>query len=328
VLFCNLLNLLIPFKFVGMLVVTIYRMLVGDIARFLIVYLILLYGFGTASYVLQQERPIDVNYENYPEERSPYAGTGPNAASLTFVWVTLGDNNFALEILNTKSPDVLMIIHLLFVVFTNVLLLNLLISMMGDTYATNKEKTHQQWILPVASFILYSEKCLMSDHYKAQCRAGIQDGIRMQDSHKEKYEKKKKKAEKERAEKKGGERQGLIPPGGPTETKPNKIKVPDTKYNDPLAWLKWLCFNGDPPFLSKNSRHLMQENRAGERYTMTLPGMALVDDNEFTKGHFDKAFHDLKHEVREMLSEQQEKQPGLTPQGYPIMHQQQRGYGF
>jgi hypothetical protein len=52
VLFSNLLNIMSSFKRVGFLVPTMYRMLTGDIFRFLWYYFILLWGFSLAMYVL------------------------------------------------------------------------------------------------------------------------------------------------------------------------------------------------------------------------------------------------------------------------------------
>jgi hypothetical protein len=59
VLFSNLLNIIIPFKFIGEMVVSMYRMLTGDILRFLCVYIVLLYGFASAMYVLVHENYVE-----------------------------------------------------------------------------------------------------------------------------------------------------------------------------------------------------------------------------------------------------------------------------
>ena len=52
VLFRNFLTIIAAFKFMGVLILTIYRMLMGDVLRFLIVYIVLLYSFAIALYVL------------------------------------------------------------------------------------------------------------------------------------------------------------------------------------------------------------------------------------------------------------------------------------
>jgi hypothetical protein len=55
VMFANLLNIIAIFEFVCIVVRTVYRMLTGDVLRFIIVYVVMLYGFGLAMYVLIHE---------------------------------------------------------------------------------------------------------------------------------------------------------------------------------------------------------------------------------------------------------------------------------
>mmetsp|Transcript_20079 Transcript_20079/g.31407 ORF Transcript_20079/g.31407 Transcript_20079/m.31407 type:complete len:162 (+) Transcript_20079:1185-1670(+) len=54
-LYGNLLNLLFPFKYFGMLLISIHHMLVGDVFTSLMVFLILLVGFSQATFVLLQK---------------------------------------------------------------------------------------------------------------------------------------------------------------------------------------------------------------------------------------------------------------------------------
>jgi predicted CDP-diglyceride synthetase/phosphatidate cytidylyltransferase len=50
--FSNFLQVISAFEFIGILVLTIYRMLTGDLLKFLLVYTTLLYGLALAIYVL------------------------------------------------------------------------------------------------------------------------------------------------------------------------------------------------------------------------------------------------------------------------------------
>jgi hypothetical protein len=50
--FCTLLPIISAYKFISVIVLTVYRMVTGDVLRFLVMYIILLYGFATAMYVL------------------------------------------------------------------------------------------------------------------------------------------------------------------------------------------------------------------------------------------------------------------------------------
>ncbi len=64
VMFSNLLNIITAFEFIGVLILTVYRMLTTDIFRFLIVYVILLYGFSIAMHVLVFDADLD-NSEDF-----------------------------------------------------------------------------------------------------------------------------------------------------------------------------------------------------------------------------------------------------------------------
>ncbi len=55
VMFSNLLLLISAFKAFGVLILTVYRMLTGDVFQFIVVYMILLYGFATALHVVSPE---------------------------------------------------------------------------------------------------------------------------------------------------------------------------------------------------------------------------------------------------------------------------------
>lgn len=63
-------------------------------------------------------------------------------------------------------------IYFVWVILTNVLLLNLLISMMGQTFSDNTQDTHNAWVFPVANFILRCETHIMSRRWKQSKRCG------------------------------------------------------------------------------------------------------------------------------------------------------------
>ena len=56
-LFCNSMSLLLPFRELGPLVVTIWRMAIGDTKNFLIIYVLALLGFSFAMCILSQVLP-------------------------------------------------------------------------------------------------------------------------------------------------------------------------------------------------------------------------------------------------------------------------------
>jgi hypothetical protein len=60
--FSTLLPIISAFKFISVIVLTVYRMVTGDVLRFLVIYIILLYGFATAMYVLVHDARPDPNH--------------------------------------------------------------------------------------------------------------------------------------------------------------------------------------------------------------------------------------------------------------------------
>jgi hypothetical protein len=70
-LYCNLLNLLLPFKSLGALIITVQRMLAGDVLRFVAVFTVLQCGFGLALLVLFQGGPDPAASHGWDQVRRP-----------------------------------------------------------------------------------------------------------------------------------------------------------------------------------------------------------------------------------------------------------------
>ncbi len=67
----------------------------------------------------------------------------PTQASLTMVWVSLGEVSSIVDVVASSfSPTVGLLVHIVWVIFTNVLMLNLLISMMAETFSNDASDTH------------------------------------------------------------------------------------------------------------------------------------------------------------------------------------------
>ncbi len=59
------------------------------------------------------------------------------------IWVSFGDVSDIVEPISySHAPGMGMAIHLMWLIFTNVLLLNLLISMMGERFRADRQRTH------------------------------------------------------------------------------------------------------------------------------------------------------------------------------------------
>jgi len=84
VMWSNLLNLIMPFKFFGIMAITTYKMLVGDVIRFLMVFVMTTMAFGLAMMVLFQksDSPGDIDDMDVP-----------GRSIIGMVWIAVGEVN-------------------------------------------------------------------------------------------------------------------------------------------------------------------------------------------------------------------------------------------
>jgi hypothetical protein len=147
-LFSNLLIVLMPFRYIGELVITIYRMFVGDIFRFVLVFAILQLGFSL-SVLLLARTAID---------SSRFSGDSFGPAFLHLLWLSLGDNlSDVSDGSGLESRGLIMAIYIVWIVVSTVLLLNLLITMMSRTFNEDSEDIHRVWVFPFAALVLRIE---------------------------------------------------------------------------------------------------------------------------------------------------------------------------
>jgi hypothetical protein len=96
VLCFNLINVLMPFRLIGELVVTMYKILRGDVAHFLCVYAILLVGFSWGIYLLFQRLPemqgCELRADGCADAPAAAMFSGVGQAMLWLIWSSLGDN--------------------------------------------------------------------------------------------------------------------------------------------------------------------------------------------------------------------------------------------
>ncbi|XP_049296210.1 transient receptor potential cation channel subfamily V member 5 [Anopheles funestus] len=130
------------FKTVGPFVVMIYRMVMGDLLRFVVIYLVFVMGFSQAYYIV---------FLSYKAEEDGDANPMPSpiesiVAMFLMSLTNFGDYYGALE--NTDHEMCAKILFVLFMVIVAVLLVNMLIAMMGNTYqkiAETKNEWQRQW---------------------------------------------------------------------------------------------------------------------------------------------------------------------------------------
>jgi hypothetical protein len=210
-------------------------MLISDIARFIIVYIVLLVGFATSMFVLFESaksgqegldfeamdatnalRLADLGSVTFPPQKRtdvaefpawrqivhdvrinfllPRPGTclrprcercnalpkNPdsfqtrNQVMRKMLYISLGEvGSLDLEM----TLPIQITIYFVWVVLTNVLLLNLLISMMGQTFSDNTQDTHNAWVCPVANFILRCETHILSRRWRQATRCGKRGSV-------------------------------------------------------------------------------------------------------------------------------------------------------
>eukprot|EP01103_Thecamoeba_quadrilineata_P016769 TRINITY_DN5708_c0_g1_i2.p1 TRINITY_DN5708_c0_g1~~TRINITY_DN5708_c0_g1_i2.p1 ORF type:complete len:501 (-),score=70.50 TRINITY_DN5708_c0_g1_i2:30-1532(-) len=127
-------------RLTGPFVVMIGRMLVADFRKFGSIYVIFLLGFSEAFYILFDETGI---IELLNRIKSMFLAM-------------LGAFEFD-DYMGTRFPFVSVTLLLVYVMVVSILLLNLLVAMMGDTYAKIIEDADKQWHLEWARIIFSIE---------------------------------------------------------------------------------------------------------------------------------------------------------------------------
>ena len=174
--YCNLLHLMLPFEFLGRVLIIIWRMLLGNVAKWVWIYALLLLGFSQAVLIAVQDAvildPTRVQANSTMLDRLDTGPAGINIASSSlntfdfvkyYILATVGDVSQASvwEI----GITYIWVIHVLFLLLSTVLLLNLIIAMMSETYAAevSNEGAAMWWMLK-AYRVLDLERQLSREH--------------------------------------------------------------------------------------------------------------------------------------------------------------------
>uniref|UniRef100_A0A8C0UXT3 Transient receptor potential cation channel subfamily V member 3 n=1 Tax=Cyanistes caeruleus TaxID=156563 RepID=A0A8C0UXT3_CYACU len=146
----NMLYFTRGFQSMGIYSVMIQKVILQDVIKFLVVYIVFLLGFGVALAAL-----IETCQEG--GECRSNSSLGPVLMDLFKLTLGLGD----LEIQqNSKYPVLFLLLLITFVVLTFVLLLNMLIALMGETVEDISKESEHIWKLQRARTILEFEKFL------------------------------------------------------------------------------------------------------------------------------------------------------------------------
>ncbi|XP_014468135.1 PREDICTED: transient receptor potential cation channel subfamily V member 5 isoform X1 [Dinoponera quadriceps] len=145
------------FKTVGPFVVMIYRMITGDLLRFVSIYLVFVMGFSQAYYIIF----LSFDNPNTPEGvddsvSNPMPSPMESVMAMFLMSMTnFGDYYGAFE--STEHEFEAKLLFVLYMAIVAILLVNMLIAMMGNTYQKIAE-TRNEWQRQWARIVLVVER--------------------------------------------------------------------------------------------------------------------------------------------------------------------------
>jgi len=161
---CNVLMMALPFRGVGLLLISMARMLSNSVLKWLFIYLLIVTAFSLGAMVLMELSPNAMQDGEAPT-------TWADMMKL-FVWVSVGEVTPGSLLHEARSPALMTLLFFCFLVTATWMLMNLLISLMNSTFAKDIEKGKQTWWLEFASLVLRYETFL-SDAQKKRYRSGM-----------------------------------------------------------------------------------------------------------------------------------------------------------
>ncbi|CAB4069140.1 TRPV6 [Lepeophtheirus salmonis] len=134
----------------GPFVTMIFSMITGDMFTFSIIYIITLFGFSQAFYFLQKGITSPGLYKEYI------------TTWIALFHMTLGEYDYD-KLSESTYSAMTKIIFVLFQIVIPILLLNMLIAMMGNTYGAVIEKSEKEFLKQWAKIIMSLERSLSPD---------------------------------------------------------------------------------------------------------------------------------------------------------------------
>jgi len=154
-------TLLLGFRLTGQFVIMIYQMLRNDVLRFCMVFFLFIMGFGT-SFLALQSVP-------YPAPVSGWSQMFQNLYGMFQLIAGGVDFTFAGAVSQSWNGffnGVGTVLQVFYAVVMSIMLLNLLIAMMGDTYGIVKEATEMEYIQYKAQIIMSLENEMSPNDWK------------------------------------------------------------------------------------------------------------------------------------------------------------------
>ncbi|XP_055376227.1 transient receptor potential cation channel subfamily V member 5 [Condylostylus longicornis] len=144
------------FKTVGPFVVMIYRMVMGDLLRFVAIYFVFVMGFSQAFYIVFLTFDYPESDDSDDEEVNPVPS--PMEAIVAMFLMSLTNfGDYYQAMVSTRHEMEAKILFVVFMVIVGVLLVNMLIAMMGNTYQKIAE-TRNEWQRQWARIVLVVER--------------------------------------------------------------------------------------------------------------------------------------------------------------------------
>jgi len=184
------LTLLLGFKLTGPLVIMMMQIYTRDVFRFVLIYALVLFGFAGAFYALEESDNGSSNGFEIFFNR---------LRLLFFVLLNSFDLSTFLDGIAERYQPLSFILLILYIVTLTIMLLNLLIAMMGDTFNSTKDEADKVWHMSYAQIIVSLESEMSeSDLQKEEIRYWLEeDGnkyLQMEEIDPEHYRGKKKRS--------------------------------------------------------------------------------------------------------------------------------------
>jgi len=154
----NLLVLVLPFKKLGQLLLSTYCMLMGDVCRWVLIFLVFLGAFAIGSYVaLIMSHNIVTDVWDFTM-KSRYLGLAD--LCLQFCYMGAGEVVPGTLAMIARNTELIKLYNLAFILLVTVVLINLLIALMGSTFTHHSQLGRQMWWIEFADLVLRYEKRL------------------------------------------------------------------------------------------------------------------------------------------------------------------------
>ncbi|VEN38218.1 unnamed protein product [Callosobruchus maculatus] len=145
------------FKTVGPFVVMIYRMVMGDLLRFASIYLVFVMGFSQAYYIIFLSFDNPLTPDDVDDSATNPMSTPIESIMAMFLMSLTNFGDYYDAFARTEHEYEAKILFVIFMGIVAILLINMLIAMMGNTYQKIAE-TRNEWQRQWARIVLVVER--------------------------------------------------------------------------------------------------------------------------------------------------------------------------